>query len=309
MKRAYILLFLCLSLVLGGFTFAAPSQASEAEYKAFLSRTVAGANLNELKNGYIPQGITYYAAKNWVIVSYYHAKQPSILTVIDNKTGKQLKKVSLRNTSGTSYMGHAGGITVSGSNLWVSSDKKVHKISLSELASAKNNGAIKFKKSVPVHVQGSYVLYKNNMLWVGEFVKKGGTGKIAGYKMKNGDFTSSKPVPDYMMDTPDRVQGMEIIGSSIVFSRSYGRGNDSYLSYYKNPVGSKADGYVGAAGKRIPYWDLNKNKRFQKTITMPSMSEGMVVVGSRLYIVFESGANAYPDSKPPRIKHIKKYAY
>ncbi|MBN6189353.1 hypothetical protein JQN58_21095 [Aneurinibacillus sp. BA2021] len=309
MRKTYILLFFCLSLILGNLAFASPGQASEAEYKPFLSRTVAGANLNELKNGYIPQGITYYAAKNWILVSYYHAKQPSILTVIDNKTGKQLKKVSLRNTNGTSYKGHAGGITISGANLWVSSDKKVHRIPLSTLVSAQNNASITFSKSVPVHVQGSYVLYKNNVLWVGEFVKAGGKGKIAGYKLKNGDFTTSKPVPDYMMDTPDRVQGMEIIGSSLVFSRSHGRGNDSYLSYYKNPVGSKADGYVGAAGKKIPYWDLTKNKRFQKTIKMPSMSEGIVVVGSRLYVIFESGASAYPDSKAPRIKHIKKYAY
>ena len=47
------------------------------------------ADIPETENGYVPQGYCYCEAADAYIISYYHDKDASVLSMVDAKTGKR----------------------------------------------------------------------------------------------------------------------------------------------------------------------------------------------------------------------------
>ena len=90
------------------------------------------------------------------------------------------------------------------------------------------------------------------------------------------------------MTGPKNGQGMAIYRSQGItyctFATSYGRRNDSKIYSYT------IDDYTIKVGSK------EMGLHLVKTITMPSMMEGIAVAGGITYAVFESAANKYRSS-------------
>ncbi|MBD5585136.1 MAG: hypothetical protein HDQ88_08640, partial [Clostridia bacterium] len=101
-----------------------------------------------LKDGACPQGMTVYNAsyevknengepvlnengkpktdtQNYFFISAYFKSKPSRIYVVAEKTG-ETGYVTLKNTDGSDYTGHCGGVATNGPTLWVSSDNTVY---------------------------------------------------------------------------------------------------------------------------------------------------------------------------------------
>lgn len=279
-----------------------------------------------LSQGLVPQGLTYYKKKDWLLTIGYvdDGIRPGTITVTDRTTGELVKSVVLYNTDGTPYTGHAGGVTVSRDHGWVASENHLFSFNLSDLVNAENNGEIQFTKQIPIPVEAAYTVYDEGILWVGEFYEassyptdpthhienRDGDMHYAwmiGYGLeRNNDMLSKdqwngspdvNAVPDYVLSTTGKVQGaimQKAARNGVTLSTSYGRANDSVLYRYEYPLKEDPHTFVTVEGKQVPLWFLDghtaKPRQSVEAIPMP---EGIVEIQKELYVVFESGANKY----------------
>lgn len=133
-----------------------------------------------------------------------------------------------------------------------------------------------------VDIAPSFCTYADGMIWVGKF-DEDHNSIVHGYLVTK----------DYLrrgawMTGPKNGQGMAIYRSQGItyctFATSYGRRNDSKIYSYT------IDDYTIKVGSK------EMGLHLVKTITMPSMMEGIAVAGGITYAVFESAANKYRSS-------------
>ncbi|WP_129408175.1 hypothetical protein [Marinitoga lauensis] len=271
--------------------------------------------------------------KNWFILSHYNRnKKPSILSVIDCKNGKMVKTLEVYYNDGTPYTGHAGGVAVSKSNLWISSNSYLWRIPLQNIINAKNGTKIKIIDGFNTGTRASFVEYSKGILWSGEFYHAGNYPTnfshhlnspdgnmhyawIAGFKLdpttdklpENKSNKLNSPVtPDIIISIPDIVQDIEFLNDGrIVLSRSYGRRNNSSLQIYSSILNKPGHAIIQISGKTIPLWFLDK-KNIEKEIIILPMSEGITQKDNSLYILFESAATKYISTGKYPTDHIWK---
>ncbi len=153
---------------------------------------------------YTPQGMTYWEAKEWILISAYHAggTKPSVIYALDIKTTKLVAVFKIYNENGTVNLSHGGGIAASEYNFYYADDgSKISYLPLSEMdvqeGTVKN---IRLKGSIDLRrelngVATSYCCYSDGILWTGNFVWSGDdrysktwTSKypsvLMGYKLK-----------------------------------------------------------------------------------------------------------------------------
>ena len=87
------------------------SAASVARYPDFAEVSAPGVLIPGLTEGFVPQGIAWLESKRWFVFAGYHTDgRASALIAVDADSGAVRRQVSLRNTDGTPYTGHAGGV-------------------------------------------------------------------------------------------------------------------------------------------------------------------------------------------------------
>ncbi|SFC91009.1 Lamin Tail Domain [Bacillus sp. OV322] len=293
-------------------------------YQALWNISSDGPVIPGLAQDLVPQGLGYYKKKDWLFtINYLDDGRPGTLCVINAATEKLIKSIELYNPDGTPYRGHAGGVAVSKDHVWVSSEKYLFTLNISDIVTAQNNDEIKFTNQIPVPVEAAYDVYDDDygILWVGEFYEPSSyptdpshhlvnrTGEMqyawmVGYKIKNStDMLSSEQwnknyeqpaTPDYVLSTTGKVQGAIVQKKGISLVTSYGRANDSVLYRYNDPLKEEPHQYVKIGEKQVPLWFLDGQtaKPVQSIVAIP-MKEGAVLVKSDLYVSFESGANKY----------------
>lgn len=290
------------------------------QFKPFLEASKPGAVIPGLKQKTVPQGMAYYKDKNWLLTSHYSetSGKPSILTVIDNATGKMIKSFELYKKDQSPYTGHAGGVAVSGKYVWISSDKQLWYIKLEDVVSqGDGHSKLTIAGQFPVESRASFTEYADGILWVGDYAygdkyptpenrhmknreQKLHKGWIAGYELDKEtdliklDADTNSAIPKVILSIPDMVQGMTIWNDQILLSQSYGKtGASSLLLYKKEYANSQPHGYVeNVFKKKVPLWFLDKESKL-KEIGMPPMSENIAHDDNSLYVLFESAAEMY----------------
>ena len=245
------------------------------------------------KNGLVPQGLTYSEKYNVVLQTSY-SKESSKIYVIDYKSGKLLKDLSLINKDGTNNIKHVGGITTDDNYVWISNDYEIDIFNLEDIVNT-DSSTIKSIDEIKLPIRGDFCYYYEDILWIGDFYLKpfydvpNGDPKLNGYKVSTEiDFDN----PDYVLSLPKMVQGMSILpDGSFAFTESFTYLINSNLSIYKNILdnGNKFD-----------------NSNLIKTIKIPPMAEGMFYKDGYLYILFESSSDKY-SLADPKIDKILKY--
>ena len=290
------------------------------EYDNFFNIASEWAIIPGLKEKLVPQGICYVPEQNWFILTYYRiGGKPSVLAIIDGTDGIFIKAMEIYNHNGTPYTGHAGGVAVSISNLWISSSSYLWRIPFQEIIDAENGSKVIIADEFNTGTRASFASYSNGILWAGEFYHTGNYETSASHRMVARDGTThhawiagfkldaitdrlpedkikniaSSVTPDVILSIPDIVQGVEFLKDGrIVLSRSYGRSNDSFLQVYDPVLNGRNHTMVQISGGEVPVWFLD-NQSFENELLILPMSEGITQKDNSIYVLFESAASKY----------------
>ena len=241
----------------------AASDAYKKAYPEYMANAAPDVVLPGLTDGenLVPQGIAYWAAKNWLLVSYYVDKYDSanagaaVIAALDLNTNQTVGVYKFTKADGSAFTAHMGGIAVGTYNLYYTDGHHgIGYIPLTELTAETKTISISVGESVSIAginngAETSYLSMSNGLLWTGNFYNKDYSkvpGKylsmMYGYEISGTDsaseFASLKAIaadPTYVVAAPDsvdQIQGVAYRNGQIILSRSYGRKNASYLTIY-----------------------------------------------------------------------------
>ena len=301
----------------------AASDAYKKAYPDYMANAAPGVVLPGLTDGenLVPQGIAYWAEKNWLLVSYYVDKYDSanagaaVIAALDLNTNQTVGVYKFTKADGSAFTAHMGGIAVGTYNLYYTDGNHgIGYIPLTELTAGTNPISISVRESVSIAginngAETSYLSMSNGLLWTGNFYNKDYSkvpGKyhsmMYGYEISGTDsaseFASLKAIaadPTYVVAAPDsvdQIQGVAYRNGQIILSRSYGRKNDSALTIYSCTLdkSSTVDNPTVLSDK------------IKEVKSLP-MSEGITLAGTNmLYNLFESGAAYYREGKGGKAK-------
>lgn len=296
----------------------AASDAYKKAYPDYMANAAPDVVLPGLTDGenLVPQGIAYWAAKNWLLVSYYVDKYDSanagaaVIAALDLNTNQTVGVYKFTKADGSAFTAHMGGIAVGTYNLYYTDGHHgIGYIPLTELTAETKTISISVGESVSIAsinngAETSYLSMSNGLLWTGNFYNKDYSkvpGKylsmMYGYEISGTDsaseFASLKAIaadPTYVVAAPDsvdQIQGVAYRNGQIILSRSYGRKNASYLTIYSCTLdkNSTVDNPTVLSDK------------IKEVKSLP-MSEGITLAGTNmLYNLFESGAAYYREGK------------
>jgi hypothetical protein len=216
-----------------------------------------------------------------------------------------LSVVTLQDTTGKPHVGHVGGIAVLKDSLFVASNGHVLQYPLAGFLADKPAARIRAVTSRKSETNASFCTATEDLLLVGEFAygKKYPTHASHHVKDRKG-INKSAWVCGYdrrdplgratcVLSVRQKVQGMCVAGDRVFLSVSYGRANRSRVVVYRNPIGKPAHKMVKLrSGEPVPLWFLD-GQNYLGEIDFPPMSEGIVMIGKRLAVLSESGADKY----------------
>lgn len=301
----------------------AASDAYKKAYPEYMANAAPDVVLPGLTDGenLVPQGIAYWAEKNWLLVSYYVDKYDSanagaaVIAALDLNTNQTVGVYKFTKADGSAFTAHIGGIAVGTYNLYYTDGHHgIGYIPLTELTAETKTISISVGESVSIAsinngAETSYLSMSNGLLWTGNFYNKDYSkvpGKylsmMYGYEISGTDsaseFASLKAIaadPTYVVAAPDsvdQIQGVAYRNGQIILSRSYGRKNASYLTIYSCTLdkSSTVDNPTVLSDK------------IKEVKSLP-MSEGITLAGTNmLYNLFESGAAYYREGKDGKAK-------
>ncbi len=155
---------------------------------------------------YVIQGMTYYPARDWMLVTAYHndATASSKIFALDAATGDFVAMFSFLNVDGTTNMDHGGGIAISENNIYYSCGDKDRKIAYAPLSALENapvgqHTVIQLAAEAEFVEIGSvssddktaytaYVCYDEGILWMGNFYDLG--AKLLGVTIAAADYNA-----------------------------------------------------------------------------------------------------------------------
>lgn len=298
----------------------AASDAYKKAYPDYMANAAPDVVLPGLTNGenLVPQGIAYWAEKNWLLVSYYVDKADknsadagaAVIAALDLNTNQTVGVYKFTKADGSAFTAHMGGIAVGTYNLYYTDGNHgIGYIPLTELTAETKTISISAWESVSIAsvnkgAETSYLSMSNGLLWTGNFyndkykrIPGNYHSMMYGYEISGTDsaseFASLKAIaekPTYVVAAPDsvdQIQGVAYRNGQIILSRSFGRKNDSALTIYSCTLdkSSTVDNPTVLSDK------------IKEVKSLP-MSEGITLAGTNmLYNLFESGAAYYREGK------------
>jgi len=176
------------AITLGGITQQRVVSNYEATYRAYQKRFFNGEETNWPTNfvipglgdadDYTPQGMTYWKAKEWILISAYDAggSDPSVIYALDVVSTDLVAVFKMQNADGSTNLSHGGGIAASEYNFYYAdSGSKISYVPLSEMDVAPGTTkTIKLRDSIDLNkelngVATSYCCYDEGVLWTGNF--------------------------------------------------------------------------------------------------------------------------------------------
>lgn len=291
-------------------------------FRDFLSHSRDMIAIPGLQSKYVPQGLAYSdQEKVYLFCGYMTDKDNSRIYVKSDE--ENTKTVLLQKENGDKYNGHAGGISVSGKQVFISNAGKIFYLSLDALMSAEEGGAVSFEGSFEVNNRASFTFADDNYLLVGEYYDPGSKSyateeshhfEVAGGKMQYAicsaykiDLSSENGIkeitPSFILSLPAYTQGIALTSSGkIVTSCSHGIAFSS-LNIYSAPDFTKPD----TALNGVPVFYLDDESK-EKKVDMPPMSEDIDYADGKVLVNFESASKKYKEFNLWQSKSVRGYA-
>lgn len=286
-------------------------------YRDFFFNSEAVFRIPGLDSGVVPQGFHYLQEQDIYLMSGYMKDHSSARIYIRQADGTT-RFVELRNADGSTYDEHAGGVTVGGDFVYLPGTMGVDVFRLSDILEGKTAQAIG-------KIQGEYdndcCTFYNGYLFVGDFyhpetyetpadhritTPAGDENKaiITVYKASETAELGVELQPVAAISIREKVQGIGFTeDGKIVLSTSYGFAT-SYLWFYQPDEARQ--GSLTLMGSSVPLYYLD-SANLVHSVEMPPMSEEVVCMDGKVYVLFESACTKYRYGNLIRGTHV--YAY
>ncbi len=202
---------------------------------------------------YIIQGIAYYEARDWMLVTAYHNDgSSSKVFALDASTGNFAAMFSFKNPDGSVNTDHGGGIAISENNLYYSCGDRDRYIAYAPLSALENapvgkHTVIQLVDRVEFVEIGSvsydsktaysaYVCYDNGVLWMGNFYDLG--AKLAGVTIAAAEYNAPANNDYNSMVFGYRLSGEDSASewANLISGASDCKGNPSYAIALNNSI-------------------------------------------------------------------------
>ncbi len=264
----------------------------------------------------IPQGITYYPAKNQILISAYYKnvdtsdpdydrikahERPSVIFAINFDTGRLEAVYNLYRSDGSSSYSHVSGIAVSENYLYITNGSKIAYVPLSELnagtGTQKNlffTGSFDFKPYL--NASSAYLSFSGGTLWTGNFFDESAQGlnvpaadgvnsRVIGYRLNgfssyaeiNDLLTDGKVrAPDHIVDLPDGIKHVQ--GATVA--------DDTLFLSASYSRRNEGDLYYAP----LIFAEMNPYMTDYKRAAALPMAENLAEINGYLYTVTESAS-------------------
>lgn len=267
-----------------------------------------------LETAIAPQGLTKIDGQEKYIVSGYMSDGSASRFYVVDKTSGDVEKYFTLTLAGADYTGHACGVTSYEDNLWTCSNDgfggTVYRFSLSDVENVENGESVEIIDSFKSNNGADFVTVDNNILWVGEFYRKGNyeTHETHHIKTRSGETNTAvafgfeidgasiggvkDTVADKALSLPNQVQGMAISeNGEVIISISYSL-PDSKISIYKDVLSEEKHSTITVEGNEVELWFLD-GESLLKENNAPAMTEEIIVEDGKVLILNESACKKY----------------
>lgn len=331
MKKKIVIISTAL-IILGALTLIALlcfKLVDSIKYGDFYDVATEEFYIPDLMDGYVPQGFDYMEKERVFLSCGYmnDEDEPSRVYVISDD-GEEYYYTELRNSDmSVVYNGHTGGIAHYGEYVYITGDVGIDVFSLNDILD-KNIGFAPKLATIDTSKYGidpAYCFIYDDELFVGSYHKDGEYDTTANHHVgdnkavmisfdlaaiynnpTNNYYVASKPFAVYSM--PSMVQGAcvaeyEVVENgkamkktSLVLSTSWGMNDSNLYVHDMSKIkattlpNSTSEKMIGVAG--LPVYSLGATTLVE-TIVAPPMSEEIVYLDGKIWIMNESASNKY----------------
>ncbi len=274
------------------------------KYNRFYKAADKLQRIPDLMKGFVPQGVTCIEDEDlYLVCGYLDGGKASRIYRLDGEGNSSV--LYLQKEDGSTYTGHAGGITAAGDYVYISNASKLFVLRTEDVISSPDGGTLAFIGHVEVPCRASFCSSDGEMVYVGDYHAKGystaenhtiqvSDGSVNqavtyGYRLGDGEFgLADASTPSIAFSTCDKVQGFALVDGRAYLSCSAGFA-DSKLRIYE---AKGSDGTLGVNGKAVPLVMLDGNRAVD-VLTMPNRSEDLDFRDGLLYMGFEGGSRKF----------------
>lgn len=318
--KSYIIIAIVLaSLILLGTVFGIKwYYGDNNDY--FYEYTTEEFEIPGLDEYFVPQGMAYDSNAGAFLISGYmsNGDYSRMYMVYDN--GDVLYfHISC---DGQVMNGHLGGVATNGTYFWVPYNNGLCRLDCQQLLTVSCGDIVEAIDNVTLHNRGDFVTVDGNYIWMGEFYFfSHPTDENNHFATPNGDYhyavsycyeidndsdyglASTTPVK--ALSTTDKVQGMVIIDDTVILSTSCSVFY-SHIYTYEIDLYEDTPYTIALEGNDIPLYIMD-SYYLVDTLTTPSMSEDMIAVDGKLYILYECAALKYSSLRRELLTHVYSY--
>ena len=279
--------------------------------KNYQNSSEAAFRIPSIGKGFIPQGITFDETRNcFLITGYMMYGGASPIYIIDAATRQCVKTVRMAHPNGKRFRGHAGGLSVYRGSLYVAGSTKscMYRYDLQDIYDAADKSRVSYKdvlmlKSANDFYRVSWTSADDELLYAGEFYRKGPLfytadshkikvseekvfgGLLIGFTVEN-----NRPVPKVAYSVCDNAQGACFQDGKLYLSVAYGYRPAEIRTY--DLARLTQSGTLRVLETEVPLYVLSDGTE-EKINTISPMSEEIVIVDGKMYIVSEYASNLY----------------
>lgn len=303
LKRILIILAIVLGAIL--LLLAGIRAGERIIYADFYAKAEKEFRIPGLSENYVPQGLDYLPEAQSFISCGYMSKGDASRVYLIDADGKATY-AEMKNADGSDHTGHTGGVSHFDKYLYITDSDGLDVFWLDDLTSGKTSlvkiGSVKtFNDPAWCYVYGDYILagsfyraedYETPMEH--RLTTPAGdqnTSMITVFKLDADQPFGVDPTPVAAISAPDQVQGLCVTDTGeVAISTSWGFAT-SYIRLYDTEK-LTPNGTFAVNGVEVPLVYLESAAE-ARTIKAPPMSEEMVCLDGRLYILNESACNKY----------------
>ena len=259
-----------------------------------------------LSDGYVPQGFDYIKSRDAYLACGYMKDGSASRIYMMNEDGRVIYEADMKNSDGSDYTGHTGGIAYFGDYLYVSGGDGCDMFLLSDLMDGDDK--VTMIGEVKTGNNPAYCKVFDGKLYAGAFYHtKGGydtpdehqittpagdknMALITVFALDPDTGLAISDTPEVIYSTTAKVQGMNMTETGkILLATSYGL-STSHLYVY-NPELS-AEGEFDFNGTKVPLIYLDSSTLIDD-VRMPAMAEEIVYDDGDVYVMNESACTKY----------------
>ncbi len=303
------------------------------KYSDFYSRSEIEFSIPGVWDNFVPQGFDYHKEEDVFLSCGYMSDNTSSRIYVIDREGES-HYTELQGEAGELYIGHAGGLAYYKDLVYVADMEGVDVFRLSDILdpnvkSTKSLGRIDMLGLVPAFCYVVDTGEAGGRLLVGSFHDEESyptdekfhvttpSGEVNKGTILVFDFDEEKPfgvdatAPTMVFSLPSRVQGMTITDDNkIVLSTSFGLSTSKLYVHDMDKIAETAEMGYGEEtfGVDIPLGHFCADTLVE-TIDAPPMSEELVYLDGKIWVMNESACNKYIFGKLTSGNNLRSFAY